>query len=161
VVVAAATAGAADAKSTASASKSSSSEWRRLLIDKSLKPGQLVKLTMKAKIKGDPGLVNIKPAAGSTASSPAAAAAAVLDSSSVDKDAMPYKQLTMRPVMLKGKVMLQVSLLTARQVGRIRTLLLLFCFACSTQLPDIARMLAWATAGHHKQQRQRQQLRVL
>jgi hypothetical protein len=109
---------------------------------------------MKAKIKGDPGIVNIKPAAGSTTLVPAAA---VADSNNVDKDAMPYKQLTMRPVLLKGKVVLQVSLLTARQVSHVSTLLLLFLVACSTHKPDIAHMRAWVSAGKWNQQQQQQQ----
>lgn len=96
----------------------SSSDWRSLLITKSIALGQLVKLTLKAKIKGDTGLVNIKPAAGQQQAPAAAIDGSSSSSSGVNGDtgSMPYKQLTMRPVMLKGKVMLQLSLLTARQV---------------------------------------------
>jgi hypothetical protein len=114
------------------AQPASSDDWRSLLLSKSLEPGQLVKLTLKAKIKGDAGLVNIKPAAGAA---PAPAAAAATDVTPVagavaamtggaaittEKDSMPYKQLTVRPVMIRGKVLLQASLLTARQVSKQR-----------------------------------------
>lgn len=117
---AAATPGAADGAS--SRGSNSSSDWRSLLVAKAVEPGQLVKLTLKGKIKGDAAsLVLVKPTAGS--STTAAAPAAGLDdsgssSSSGTPGSMPYKQLTMRPVLIKGKVMLQVSLLTARQVGQ-------------------------------------------
>lgn len=115
---AAATPGAADG-----ASSNSSSDWRSLLVTKAVEPGQLVKLTLKGKIKGDAAsLVVVKPTAGSSTTAPAAPAAGSDDSgsgsSSSTPGSMPYKQLNMRPVLIKGKVMLQVSLLTARQVGQ-------------------------------------------
>lgn len=90
-----------------------SDDWRSLLSTKALESGQLVKLTMKARIKGDAGLVNVKAAAGEAAGERAGSASAAAD---LLQGAMPYKQLVMRPVLIKGKRMLQVSLLTARQV---------------------------------------------
>lgn len=107
------------------AQPTNSDDWRSLLLTRSLEPGQLVKLTLKAKIKGDAGLVNIKPAAGAAPAAaevtPEAGAVIALTGGAAittEKDSMPYKQLTVRPVMIRGKVLLQASLLTARQVSQ-------------------------------------------
>jgi len=107
-------AAAADASSRPRDHNSTASDdWRSVLCTKALGSGQLVKLTMKARIKGAAGLVNVRAAAGDTA---AARVGTAPEAADLPQGAMPYKQLTMRPVLIKGKRMLQVSLLTARQV---------------------------------------------
>jgi hypothetical protein len=95
-----------------------------MLVAKSLAPDQLVRLTLRAKIQGDAGLANIKqgtPSATATSQSepsPAAPAGTAAGAfGSVEPGTMPFKQLTMRPVLIKGKVVFQVSVLTARQVS--------------------------------------------
>lgn len=121
VVAATAAAATPGAAADGASSSNSSSDWRSLLVTKAVEPGQLVKLMVKGKIKGDAAsLVLVKPTAGSstTAAAPAAGPDDSGSSSSSTPGSMPYKQLAMRPVLIKGRVMLQVSLLTARQVGQ-------------------------------------------
>jgi hypothetical protein len=116
---------------TADAPSSNGSDWRTTLITKSLAPEQLVRLTLRAKIQGDAGLANIKqglPSATATApTDPSPAATAGTGNGAfgaVEPGTMPFKQLTMRPVLIKGKVVFQVSVLTARQVSLSQALLI-------------------------------------
>lgn len=89
-------------------------QWHQIVTESVLEPEKLVKLVMKAKISLGPSsvLANVSNAAHerNTAADSMATTAAV--------SGMPYKQLTMRPVMLKGKLLLQISLLDSRQVSK-------------------------------------------
>lgn len=86
--------------------------WHELILDSVSDPGDLVKLVLRAKI-------NVSSDAVSANVSYKGPRSNLLGSSSTafEAGAMPYKQLTMRPVMLKGRVHLQMSLLDSRQVS--------------------------------------------
>jgi hypothetical protein len=117
-----AAAGVARAAATASAAAddSSAAAWQETIISTALQqPSQLVKLVCKAKLKPQDEVVAVVRTA---PASPSPLSAQRPDNSSgssladVAAGSMPYKQLTLRPVLLRGKLLLQLSLLTARQV---------------------------------------------
>lgn len=75
-------------------------------------PSTLVKLVMKAKFNLQDSAQVANVSNGASDSSGAAGSVTTAAAAGV----MPYKQLTMRPVLLKGKLQLQLSLLDLRQV---------------------------------------------
>jgi hypothetical protein len=132
---AAASAAAVAAKAATEATRAGSKahdtkDWRSLIVDAmSQHPDQLIKLTLKAKITVQPDqyMSNIGDAAGNYhqhgSSNVAGDDTSHTESSSSSSNTpaernlmMPYKQLTMRPVLLKGNKLLQLQLLDARQV---------------------------------------------
>jgi hypothetical protein len=107
-----------------------SSNWQQLLLQSLQDPQQLLRIILKAKIttKPEQQVANVS----DKAAAAAAAAAATTSGSNTDSSSntlaaaaaaavaagtMPFKQLTVRPVMLKGKLLLQMSVLDSRQVG--------------------------------------------
>jgi hypothetical protein len=85
-------------------------------------PQQLQRLTLKAKIttKPEQQLANVTdkpaPSSGDASSSSSNSSSAMGAAAAAAAGVMPFKQLTVRPVMLKGKLLLQMSLLDSRQV---------------------------------------------
>lgn len=88
-------------------------QWHQLVLESISEPQKLVKLVAKGKINLQPDsmVANVRNQAddSSSAVNPTATAAV--------SGGMPYKQLTMRPVLVKGKLLLQISLLDSRQVS--------------------------------------------
>lgn len=141
-VVAAASMEASTAASLTAPHSNSDEDWRLKLLNTAFQPGQLVRLVLKAKVRGDDSPVIVKPAA-SSAESPevkqnltAPRQNEKLHGSesfgAVAAGTMPYKQLTMRPVLIKGQHLVQVSILTARQVGNIT-----ICFTSDRSLLSV------------------------
>eukprot|EP00879_Flechtneria_rotunda_P007891 GHRR01008268.1.p1 GENE.GHRR01008268.1~~GHRR01008268.1.p1 ORF type:complete len:561 (+),score=192.91 GHRR01008268.1:81-1763(+) len=102
-------------RSTSTSTSGSSSSWQEVILQKAMEPSQLIRLILKAKIKGDQHVANVSNTASGTPTSSNAVNAATAAAAASQAGVMPYKQLTMRPVLIKNQQQLQISLLDARQ----------------------------------------------
>lgn len=93
-------------------SHSTSRDWHHLVISTCQEHDQLVKVVLRSKIstKGYDAPTHVSDNTSGSSATP------YFPTRAVAHGQMPYKQLTLRPVMLKGKLQLQLSLLDARQV---------------------------------------------
>jgi hypothetical protein len=120
-------AGSSNSRSSSSSSKQASQDsgnWQQLLLQSLQDPQQLVRITLKSKIttKPEQRVANVSDKAAAAAidsSSSSSGSLAAAAPAAVAAGTMPFKQLTVRPVMLKGKLLVQMSVLDSRQVCRI------------------------------------------